>query len=128
MSLRDLHPASWYSVAWYPIYRIPQGAFRASFLTYHSLGHAAQRRRTPPGGSPVGGDGCIVSPPLGMESYNAQGEGWLEPREGAASGALEGRLGAMGRAASVFSRGTVRRGPAQVRNNHPDYEFFLSRK
>ncbi|KAF8369893.1 hypothetical protein HHK36_032087 [Tetracentron sinense] len=39
MSLHDLHPASWYSVAWYPIYRIPEGSLRATFLTYHSLGH-----------------------------------------------------------------------------------------
>lgn len=37
----DLHPASWFSVAWYPVYRIPTGPtlrdLAASFLTYHSL-------------------------------------------------------------------------------------------
>uniref|UniRef100_A0A2N9F9N6 Uncharacterized protein n=1 Tax=Fagus sylvatica TaxID=28930 RepID=A0A2N9F9N6_FAGSY len=43
MNLNELHPASWFSVAWYPIYRIPEGNFRASFLTYHSLGHLVQR-------------------------------------------------------------------------------------
>ncbi|XP_057964293.1 uncharacterized protein LOC131155279 isoform X2 [Malania oleifera] len=37
----DLLPASWLSVAWYPIYRIPMGPtlqnLDASFLTFHSL-------------------------------------------------------------------------------------------
>ena len=33
-----------FSVAWYPIYRIPKGNFCASFLTYHSLGHLVHRR------------------------------------------------------------------------------------
>ncbi|KAK3020561.1 hypothetical protein RJ639_046911 [Escallonia herrerae] len=37
----DLSPASWISVAWYPIYRIPMGPtlrdLDASFLTFHSL-------------------------------------------------------------------------------------------
>ncbi|ERN16816.1 hypothetical protein AMTR_s00057p00105740 [Amborella trichopoda] len=37
----DLLPASWISVAWYPIYRIPTGPtlqdLDACFLTYHSL-------------------------------------------------------------------------------------------
>ncbi|XVF32829.1 hypothetical protein REPUB_Repub17cG0116400 [Reevesia pubescens] len=37
----DLLPASWISVAWYPIYRIPMGPtlqnLDASFLTFHSL-------------------------------------------------------------------------------------------
>ncbi|XP_012082830.1 uncharacterized protein LOC105642574 isoform X2 [Jatropha curcas] len=37
----DLLPASWVSVAWYPIYRIPMGPtlqnLDASFLTFHSL-------------------------------------------------------------------------------------------
>ncbi|CAL4951357.1 unnamed protein product [Urochloa decumbens] len=37
----DLSPASWISVAWYPIYRIPTGPTQrdldACFLTYHSL-------------------------------------------------------------------------------------------
>ncbi|KAI4349702.1 hypothetical protein L6164_010264 [Bauhinia variegata] len=37
----DLLPSSWFSVAWYPIYRIPVGStlknVEASFLTYHPL-------------------------------------------------------------------------------------------
>ncbi|KAL5972943.1 hypothetical protein ACLOJK_039750 [Asimina triloba] len=70
MSLHDLHPASWYSVAWYPIYRIPEGIFRASFLTYHSLGHLVQRSIS---SDSIKGDMfSIVSPVLGLQSYNAQ--------------------------------------------------------
>jgi len=33
----DLHPASWYAVAWYPVYRIPEAPLCARFLTYHSF-------------------------------------------------------------------------------------------
>ncbi|GAU31646.1 hypothetical protein TSUD_38430 [Trifolium subterraneum] len=37
----DLSPCSWFSVAWYPIYRIPIGStlknLGASFLTFHNL-------------------------------------------------------------------------------------------
>ncbi|KAK6645729.1 hypothetical protein PHAVU_L001671 [Phaseolus vulgaris] len=69
INLRDLHPRSWFSVAWYPIYRIPDGNFRASFLTYHSLGHLVRRRT----GSDLSTTGsCIVSPAVGLQSYNVQ--------------------------------------------------------
>eukprot|EP00951_Prasinocladus_malaysianus_P011246 scaffold82967_cov51-Prasinocladus_malaysianus.AAC.1 len=37
----DIHPASWFAVAWYPIYHVPAGhnirELGASFLTFHSL-------------------------------------------------------------------------------------------
>ena len=35
--LVDLHPASWFCVAWYPVYRIPDAPLMARFLTFHSL-------------------------------------------------------------------------------------------
>ncbi|KAK7303728.1 hypothetical protein RJT34_14641 [Clitoria ternatea] len=42
----DLSPASWVSLAWYPIYRIPTGptlqSLSACFLTFHSLSTALQ--------------------------------------------------------------------------------------
>ncbi|KAL2552174.1 Uncharacterized protein Fot_05793 [Forsythia ovata] len=60
--------ANEYSVAWYPIYRIPDGTLCASFLTYHSLGHLV--RRNPIYDSSV--DTCIVSPVVGLQSYIAQ--------------------------------------------------------
>lgn len=38
----SLHPSSWYSVAWYPLYRFPSNGsnikeLNASFLTFHSM-------------------------------------------------------------------------------------------
>ncbi len=44
LSLSNLHPQSWYSVAWYPIHRL-HGSGRsikelgATFLTFHALSH-----------------------------------------------------------------------------------------
>lgn len=41
----SLHPSSWYSVAWYPLYRFPSNGssireLNASFLTFHSMSAA----------------------------------------------------------------------------------------
>lgn len=41
----SLHPSSWYSVAWYPLYRFPSNGsnikeLNASFLTFHSISAA----------------------------------------------------------------------------------------
>ncbi|KAK9831111.1 hypothetical protein WJX74_003657 [Apatococcus lobatus] len=35
--LKDLHPASWFAVAWYPIYSIPDAPLNGRFLTFHTL-------------------------------------------------------------------------------------------
>lgn len=56
-------------MAWYPIYRIPDGNFRAAFLTYHSLGHLVHRHAKFESRNV---DSCIVSPVVGLRSYNAQ--------------------------------------------------------
>ncbi|XP_038990899.1 uncharacterized protein LOC120113905 [Hibiscus syriacus] len=77
INIHDLHPQSWYSVAWYPIYKIPDGNFRAAFLTYHSLGHLVRRSSKFDYPSV---DACVVSPVVGLQSYNAQGECWFQPR------------------------------------------------
>ncbi|KAJ6293824.1 hypothetical protein OIU76_021983 [Salix suchowensis] len=69
LNLHDMHPRSWYSVAWYPIYRIPDGHFRAAFLTYHSLGHLVHKSAKIDYASE---DTCIVSPAVGLRSYNAR--------------------------------------------------------
>ncbi|KAG1656982.1 hypothetical protein FOA52_007667 [Chlamydomonas sp. UWO 241] len=37
MRVSDVHPASWFAVAWYPVYRIPDAALTARFLTYHAF-------------------------------------------------------------------------------------------
>ncbi|ERN09447.1 uncharacterized protein LOC18437600 isoform X2 [Amborella trichopoda] len=129
-SLRDLHPASWYSVAWYPIYRIPDGTFRAAFLTYHSLGHFVSRSGSPD--SP-GVEASVVSPVVGLQTYNAQGECWFMPRhsEGQAPDAsevLKERLRTLEETASLMARASVLKGDFTSINRQSDYEFFLSRK
>lgn len=62
LSTRDLHPASWYAVAWYPLYRLPCVSsdpatardLQASFLTFHSLSAGpATGAPTPPQLSPA---------------------------------------------------------------------------
>ncbi|XP_068492319.1 uncharacterized protein [Phaseolus vulgaris] len=47
----DISPSSWFSVAWYPIYKIPVISsikrVDASFLTYHSLSTDSRRKKQP---------------------------------------------------------------------------------
>ncbi|CAL4966245.1 unnamed protein product [Urochloa decumbens] len=130
LSLHDLHPASWYCVAWYPIYRIPDGKLQAAFLTYHSLGHWI--------GQSGSSDEAVVLPVIGLQSYNDKAERWFEmsksdsedgePAEmqyhSEASQVLKQRVRALNEAAVVMSRADVGK---MSRNRHPDYEFFLSR-
>ncbi|XP_019259354.1 PREDICTED: uncharacterized protein LOC109237493 isoform X2 [Nicotiana attenuata] len=122
--LPDLHPYSWFSVAWYPIYKIPNGNLRAAFLTYHSLGHYVGRGHL---------DACIVSPVVGLQSYNAQ------PRHSAdhlkevtldsdPCSVVRDRLKTLEQTASLMSRALRTRGTETLVNRHPDYEFFLSRR
>ncbi|XP_038687381.1 uncharacterized protein LOC119986772 isoform X2 [Tripterygium wilfordii] len=135
MNLHDLHPRSWFSVAWYPIYRIPDGNLRAAFLTYHSLGHLVRRSSQ----FDFSRDGCIASPVVGLQSYNVQGECWFQLRHSAMSptaetsslnpsGILKERLRTLEESASLFSRTLVNKGNQTGNNRHPDYEFFLSRR
>ena len=134
INLRDLHPRSWYSVAWYPIYRIPDGNFRASFLTYHSLGHLVHRSSN---SDPPTLDSCIVSPAVGLQSYNAQSECWFRLSQSALTAEMLGinpsiflkeRLRTLEETASVMARAVVHKGNKICTNRHPDYEFFLSRR
>ncbi|XP_042502824.1 uncharacterized protein LOC122080034 [Macadamia integrifolia] len=128
LGLHDLHRSSWYSVAWYPIYRIPDGNFRAAFLTYHSLGHLVHRSDS---SDSFGGDNCIVSPVVGLQSYNAQGEYWFHLKETSSSSPseiLKQRLGTLEQTASIMARASVNKGNLKSVNRQPDYEFFLSRR
>ncbi|KAK4280570.1 hypothetical protein QN277_012183 [Acacia crassicarpa] len=132
VNLQDLHPRSWFSVAWYPIYRIPSGNFRAAFLTYHSLGLVHRKSDSPTL------DSCIVSPVVGLQSYNAQGECWFKLSQSAQAAAqmlglnpsilLKERLRTLEETASLMSRSVVNKGNSACKNIHPDYEFFLSRR
>ncbi|KAM0983127.1 hypothetical protein ACFX2J_015834 [Malus domestica] len=137
INLNDLHPRSWYSVAWYPIYRIPDGNLRAAFLTYHSLGHLVHRSTKFESHIL---DTCIVSPVVGLQSYNAQAECWFKLRPSASRqttvtppglnpcGVLEERLRTLEETASLMARAVVSKGSTTSVNRHPDYEFFLSRR
>ncbi|XP_052181715.1 uncharacterized protein LOC127794564 isoform X2 [Diospyros lotus] len=138
VALNDLHPKSWYSVAWYPIYRIPDGSFRAAFLTYHSLGHLVHRSDTRPTSDSSGTGACAVSPVVGLQSYNAQGECWFQLRQPTSrettevlgldsSGILKERLRTLEKTASLMARSVVTKGNLASTNRQPDYEFFLSR-
>ncbi|KAG9441943.1 hypothetical protein H6P81_017797 [Aristolochia fimbriata] len=135
LHLHDLHPSSWYSVAWYPIYRIPDANFRAAFLTYHSLGHFIHRD-TP---TCFNEDTGVVNPVVGLQSYNAQGECWFrtmnssgnsaaDRTDSAVSSALKQRLSTLEQTASVMARAAVCKGNQKSVNRQPDYEFFLSRR
>jgi hypothetical protein len=125
LKLSDLHPASWYCVAWYPVYRVPHGNFRASFLTYHSLG-----KLVPQSG---GQHTSIVCPVVGLQGYNDKGEQWselkcpdsLKPR---GAEVVNEKLTALRRGALALARAVTPRGSEESSaNHHPDYEFFLSR-
>ncbi|KAL4448173.1 hypothetical protein ABPG75_005392 [Micractinium tetrahymenae] len=35
--IADLHPFSWFAVAWYPLYCVPEAPLSARFLTFHTL-------------------------------------------------------------------------------------------
>eukprot|EP01018_Ginkgo_biloba_P033497 Gb_26875 [translate_table: standard] len=70
IKIGDLHPASWFAVAWYPIYRVPEGHLRTAFLTYHSLGRFAYRAGC---SNPLGNSvSSIVAPVVGLQSYSSQ--------------------------------------------------------
>ncbi|TXG51802.1 hypothetical protein EZV62_024326 [Acer yangbiense] len=124
-----------YSVAWYPIYRIPDGNFRAAFLTYHSLGHMIRRVAKVDSAST---EAFVVSPVVGLQSYNAQSECWFQLSPSAVSqasenpnlnpsGILKERLRTLEKTASLMARAVVNKGDHKSVNRHPDYEFFLSR-
>ncbi|RWV93129.1 hypothetical protein GW17_00044438, partial [Ensete ventricosum] len=144
-----------YCVAWYPIYRIPDGSFHAAFLTYHSLGHFVHRS------SPESGHGLseyVVSPVVGLQTYNhkvhllqvfsiyeisdvpLQGESWFQPRDmnskviqsedvnhSDTSELIKERLRTLRQTASVMARAVVSKGNQRYVNWHPDYNFFVSR-
>uniref|UniRef100_A0A0E0KWQ9 Uncharacterized protein n=1 Tax=Oryza punctata TaxID=4537 RepID=A0A0E0KWQ9_ORYPU len=138
LKLRDLHPASWFCVAWYPICRIPQGNCRAAFLTYHSLGKVVPQIHSPDRADELT---RLVSPVVGFWSYNDKGEQWFQlrnpevkpmsldvaPKTDRAE-VLKQRLKTLRHGASVMSSMVIPKANGEKSmNRHPDYEFFLSR-
>ncbi|CAO2186535.1 unnamed protein product [Urochloa humidicola] len=132
--LCELHPASWFCVAWYPVYRVPRGNFRAAFLTYHSLGKLVPQKCSL---DMTGGHTCVVSPVVGLQSYNDKGEQWFQlrcpdlkqsPKDKANRAEIQKeRLRTLKMGALAMARAAVPKGSGESVNHHPDYEFFLSR-
>lgn len=123
MSLRsvDLSPASWMSVAWYPIYHIPMGRtikdLSACFLTFHTLSSSFQdmdldddlengRRKRKEGES-------IPLPPFGLGTYKMQGDVWLSDR----SGKDQEKLSSLLSAADSWLK--------QLGVQHHDFNYFM---
>jgi len=138
MTTRDLAPSSWMSVAWYPIYRIPQGTMlhdvQGCFLTYHALyvgelrdgdiacplpprmtdaqealiDQRVKRTLERDGG---GGDGrARVLRPFGLSMYKMQGDVW------AANDDVTEWMNKLMDGAYTWLR--------MRKTVHPDYEFF----
>ncbi|XP_068636423.1 uncharacterized protein [Aristolochia californica] len=118
----DLLSASWISVAWYPIYRIPTGPtlrdMDACFLTFHSL--STPMKSSSSGQGPVvtypeGIDGVpkISLPSFGLASYKFKGSMWTP------HGGTERQLAnSLLQAADNWLR--------LLQVNHPDFQFFVS--
>lgn len=81
--LLDVHPASWFAVAWYPVYRIPDAPLTARFLAFYSF---AQLQEVLQGalGSPALDPaapcqlGGLPLPVVGLKWYNTFSERWLD--------------------------------------------------
>uniref|UniRef100_K3YLV9 Uncharacterized protein n=1 Tax=Setaria italica TaxID=4555 RepID=K3YLV9_SETIT len=132
VSLRTIW--EWFCVAWYPVYRVPRGNFRAAFLTYHSLGKLVPQKCSM---DMTGGHPRVVSPVVGLQSYNAKGEQWFQLRcpdlkqlptdEASCAEVQKERLRTLKMGALAMARAVVPKGSGESVNHHPDYEFFLSR-
>jgi len=130
MSLRsiDLSPASWMSVAWYPIYHIPTGRtvrdLSACFLTYHTLSLSFQENEIGQGDTESSSgtefskskpkdSQCVSLPPFGLKTYKLQGSLWTS-----SGNADHQRFFALRSSADSWLK--------QLNVRHPDFEFFVS--
>ncbi|KAF8401400.1 hypothetical protein HHK36_012338 [Tetracentron sinense] len=122
----DLLPASWISVAWYPIYRIPTGPtlrdLDACFLTFHSLStpsstgngqlqhHNSSVRNVH---NAIDMPSKLLLPIFGLASYKFKGSVWTP------NGAHEWQqANFLLQAADNWLR--------LLQVDHPDYRFFVS--
>ncbi|KAG7591734.1 hypothetical protein ISN45_Aa01g007280 [Arabidopsis thaliana x Arabidopsis arenosa] len=118
----DLLPSSWFSVAWYPIYKIPTGPtlkdLDACFLTYHSLHTPFQGPGVTTGSMHVVQPRESVEkmelPVFGLASYKLRGSVWTGFR-----GSGHQVANSLFQAADNWLR------LRQV--NHPDFIFFCRR-
>lgn len=127
--LADLHPSSWFAVAWYPVYRIPDAPLTARFLAFYSLAPllealsgaaaVAEERRASgwAGGGGPSGLTALRLPVAGLRWYNLMGEHWLEQleqqqsRPAASSASSSSSSSSGGRSISGSGSSTPRSGP-----------------
>lgn len=78
--LSELHQASWYCVAWYPVYRVPDAPLNTRFLTFHSFSPLIQSIQNAVAGAAVPPLSVLPLPLSGLRWNNMiGGERWLEP-------------------------------------------------
>lgn len=114
----DLTSASWVSVAWYPIYRIPVGStlqnLDACFLTFHSLSTTPMRSmNTRELESPMLPSKLLL-PTFGLASYKLKVSVWNSNGVDQENQ----KVGSLQKAAENWLR--------RLQVNHPDYTFFIS--
>ncbi|XP_051135570.1 uncharacterized protein LOC127254493 [Andrographis paniculata] len=116
----DLSPASWMSVAWYPIYHIPASRsikdLQTCFLTYHTLSSSFQdvesdeeienAKRKKKGES-------IPLAPFGVATYKMQGDVWMCDK----GGRDRERIASLSSVADSWLK--------QLRVQHHDFNFFM---
>ncbi|WVY96293.1 hypothetical protein V8G54_028444 [Vigna mungo] len=119
----DISPSSWFSVAWYPIYKIPVVSsikrVDASFLTYHSLSADSKRKNQLEFSSRKvrDDDGSlnISLPTFGLAAYKLRGS-ILAPRRDSEWHKVDSLLEV---AADWLQN---------LKANHPDYLYFVSHR
>nr|XP_009384030.1 PREDICTED: uncharacterized protein LOC103971673 [Musa acuminata subsp. malaccensis] len=125
----ELSPASWMSVAWYPIYHIPTTPsvkeLSVCFLTYHSLSslfqdHIKGSMANDLGFTRAGKNGTksekknhISLPPFGLATYKLQGSLWTSFESGDHE-----RINSLFSAANSWLK--------QLKAQHHDFNFFTT--
>ncbi|KAH7421187.1 hypothetical protein KP509_13G044600 [Ceratopteris richardii] len=113
----ELSESSWFSVAWYPIYRIPMGPtlkdLTACFLTYHSLSTLGTGRSTEAYGSHSVCGSQILLHPFGLAGYKFRGPVW------SLMGARDQRqTSSLLRSSFDWLR--------RLHVRHPDFDYFMA--
>eukprot|EP00210_Caulerpa_lentillifera_P005151 g4923.t1 len=88
LPLSDVHPASWFAVAWYPAYCIPEGKLRTSFLTFHSFGLQQQKQQQEQQQQQQNFNGTLESlqkydlkgTTIGIKFLSLNKEAWIKPK------------------------------------------------
>ncbi|XP_071727766.1 uncharacterized protein [Rutidosis leptorrhynchoides] len=115
-NVNDISPASWMSIAWYPIYHIPAAVYSNNslttcFLTFHSLSSSFQDNSEEAGVEKDENEKVLDIVPFGLATYKMQPEVWINPHKNDSE-----KLKDLGSAASSWLK--------QLHVNHPDFNFF----